>query len=131
VSGARPQETLFACLEQGFHKTAIFDATGNGDLSKEIALEIPKTFPKKDLTNVKDAKTLYEDSFDGLLAVIRDPTKPQFTRVTHALYLLGFTRNQVAHRMDKTSKLFNQLADAKFLVDLFIALCRTDAWKGL
>jgi hypothetical protein len=65
------------------------------------------------------------------VAIIRDPTKSRFTRLSHALYLLGFTRNQVAHRMDKSSKLFNQLADAKDLVDLFLTLCRTDEWKGL
>lgn len=125
ASGAGPQDTLLACLEQGFHNTAF------GDISKEVQVEIPKVFPRSDRTGVKDVKTLYEDSFDGLLAVIRDPKKSPAARLSHALYLLGFTRNQVAHRLDKTSKLFSQLADAKDLVDLFLALCRTDEWKGI
>lgn len=125
TSGAAPADTLFKCLEQGFHSTAL------GQLSKEIQTEIPKSFPKKDSTGAKSPMQLYEDSFDGLLAIIRDPAKSRFDRICHALYLLGFTRNQVAHRLDSSSKLFQQLDDAKFLVDLFLTLCRTDEWKGI
>lgn len=124
-TGALPPDTLVPCLEGGFHHTSL------GDISRELAIPILAAFPRKDPTGAKDAKTLYEDHFDPLLAVIRDGTRNPFDRICHALYLLGFTRNQVAHRLDKTSKLFGQLADARFLVDLFLTLCRTNEWKGI
>jgi hypothetical protein len=120
IAGATPADTLLACLEQKFHRTAL------GDISKEIQIEIPKTFPR-----TPDAKTQYETQFDGLLNVIRDPTRSNFDRICHALYLLGFTRNQVAHRLDKSTKLFKQLPDARFLVDLFLSLCRVTEWKPI
>lgn len=124
-SGAAPADTLLACLEQGFHNTAL------GPISREVQTNIPAIYPRKDNTGAKTPKQLYEDHFDDLLNVIRDSSRSKFDRICHALYLLGFTRNQVAHRLDNSSKLFQQLDDAKFLVDLFLTLCRTDDWKGI
>lgn len=123
--GAAPADSLMACLEQGFQNTAI------GAISREISLTIPAVFPRIDNTGLKKPKQLYEENFDSLLTVIRDTSKPPFERICHSLYLLGFTRNQVAHRLDNSSKLFMQLDDARFLVDLFLTLCRTDEWKGI
>jgi hypothetical protein len=74
---------------------------------------------------------LYEMHFDGMLARIRNTALSRSDRIAAALYLLGFTRNQVSHKIDKKSKLFKQLDDAKFLVDLFLTLCRTKEWRGL
>lgn len=127
ASGAGPQDTLLACLEQGFHNTAY------GDISKEIQVEIPKTFPRKTPVGASTPTStqLYETHFDNMLARVHNSAVTKQDRLCTALYLLGFTRNQVAHKIDKGSKLFNQLGDAKKLVDLFIALCRTDEWKGL
>lgn len=127
ASGAAPQDTLLACLEQGYHRTPI------GDISREVAVEIPKptNFPRKDPAGVKTPSQMYETIFDPIMAYLRDPAKHRVAKINLALYLLGFTRNQVAHKIDSTSKLFKQLNDAKFLVDLFLALCRTREWRSI
>ena len=88
-------------------------------------------FPRQDNTGALTPSQLYENHFDPLLARIRNAALTRKERICAALYLLGFTRNQVAHKVDKGSKLFTQLADAKFMVDLFLALCRTKEWAPL
>lgn len=123
ASGATPPDTLLACLEQGYHTTPI------GDISREVAIHIPRTYPRKDPASVRSPSQLYEANFDPIMAYLRDPSKPRLDKIYLALYLLGFTRNQVAHKIDSQSKLFKQLDDAKFLVDLFLALCRTREWR--
>jgi hypothetical protein len=125
ASGAGPQDTLLACLEQGYHKTNI------GDISKEVATEIPKTFPRKEPAGGRTPSQLYEANFDPIMKYLREPKNPRLAKIYLALYLLGFTRNQVAHKIDSQSKLFQQLDDAKFLVDLFLALCRTRQWRSI
>jgi len=116
-------------LEQGFHKTA------HGDVSLEVQNNIPKTFPRlENSPGGRKPAILYEAHFDDILADIRNtnPNHPNLQtdyRIALSLYLLGFSRNQVAHKIDETTKLFKQIDDAKFLVDLFITLCRTDEWK--
>ena len=84
-------------------------------------------FPR---TPVVNSAALYEASFDPMLARIRDPATSRNDKIYTAIYLLGFTRNQVAHKIDVSSKLFKQLDDAKFLVDLFLTLCRTIEWRS-
>jgi hypothetical protein len=74
---------------------------------------------------------LYETHFDNMLARVQNKALSRRDRICTALYLLGFTRNQVAHKIDEQSKLFKQLKDAKFLVDLFLTLCRTKEWRAL
>ena len=119
--------TIVPCLEQGFTNTAF------GNLSHEMLHVIRPMFPRQPTppATTPIPAQLYETHFDGMLTRIRDKTVGLNDRVGTALYLLGFTRNQVAHKIDKNSKLFQQLNDAKFLVDLFLTLCRTKAWKPL
>jgi len=126
--GAPTRKTIVPCLEEGFRNTAY------GNLSHEMQNVIRPNFPRKHQTDPPPPGCLpedyYEAAFNPLLSQIKDTTNSRADRLAHALYLLGFTRNQVAHRIDSTTKLFKQLDDAKYLVDLFIALCRTDEWKA-
>lgn len=126
--GPPPQLTIVPCLEQGFTNTAY------GNLSDAMRNAIRLAFPRKDPPGPPSGLTpadYYEAAFDPLLVHIKDTSHSRDDRLSHALYLLGFTRNQVAHRIDSNTRLFQQLNDAKYLVDLFIALCRVDEWKSL
>ena len=114
------QDTLFACLLQGFNNT----------VHGKVSSELNRLHGKYDIAQNR-AIANYEKHFDAILREIRDNTKPRFDRLCHALYLLGVTRNQVAHRLDKSTKLFKQLDDARYLADLFLALCRVDDWKNV
>lgn len=40
-------------------------------------------------------------------------------------------RAQVAHRLEKSTKLFKQLDGARYLADLFLTLCRVDDWEDV
>lgn len=119
--------TIVPCLEEGFTNTAF------GNLSHEMQHVVRPMFPRQPPhgTAVPTPAQLYETHFDAMLARVRDITVNRADRISTALYLLGFTRNQVAHKIDEKSKLFTQLADAKFLVDLFLTLCRTKEWMPL
>ncbi|MFH1300170.1 MAG: hypothetical protein ABIK07_03845 [Planctomycetota bacterium] len=128
--GSRPsRKTLVDCLEKGFKNTAY------GNLSREMVSVIYPNFrrkhPKNGAPPILTPEDYYEAAFNPLLLRIKDTTKNRADRLAHSLYLLGFTRNQVAHRIDSSTKLFKQLDDAKYLVDLFISLCRTDEWKAI
>lgn len=129
AAGARAPDgiTIVPCLEQGFTNTAF------GNISDQMQNTIRSLFPRQPPAGsaTPTAADLYELHFDAMLAKIRNPAELKNDRIYTALYLLGFTRNQVAHKIQHSSKLFGQLADAKYLVDLFIALCRTDEWKPL
>lgn len=130
VGGGLPtRKTIVPCLEEGFRNTAF------GDLSNEMRNVIRVMFPRKHHTDPAPTGCMpedyYEAAFDPILASIKDTTRSQPDRLAHSLYLLGFTRNQVAHRIDSSTRLFQQLNDAKYLVDLFIALCRINEWKAL
>ncbi len=118
--GAAAPGTIVLCSKQGFNRTAF------GDLSDIMNNTIRPMFPRKPIPM---AAQLHENSFDGMLTHIRDTNVHINERVAAALYLLAFTRNQAAHRIDTNLKLFQQLDDAKFLVDLFLTLCRTKAWQ--
>ena len=126
-AGAPDSITIVPCLEGGFTNTAF------GNISDEMQNVIRPMFPRQpphgQLTPTP--AQLYETHFDNILARIRNNALSRKDRICTALYLLGFTRNQVAHKIDKNSKLFQQLADAKFLVDLFLTLCRTKEWRPL
>jgi hypothetical protein len=119
--------TIVPCLEGGFSNTAF------GNISDEMQNVIRPMFPRQPPAGsaIPTAAQLYETHFDNMLARIRNPALSRKDRLCTALYLLGFTRNQVAHKIDRSSKLFQQLADAKFLVDLFLTLCRTKEWQAL
>ncbi len=114
------QDTLLACLLQGFNNTAY------GKLTSEIN----SLHGRYDISQER-AIANYEKHFDSILQEVRDDTKTIISRLSHALYLLGVTRNQVAHRLGQGTKLFKQLEDARFLVDLFLTLCRTSEWKQI
>ena len=119
--------TIVPCLEGGFANTSF------GNISHEIQNVIRLMFPRQPPpgTSTPTPADLYEAHFDNMLARIRNGTLSRKDRICAALYLLGFTRNQVAHKIDKRSKLFKQLDDARFLVDLFLTLCRTKEWRAL
>lgn len=119
--------TIVPCLEGGFSNTSF------GNISHELRKTQLAMFPRKCPPghSTPTSADLYEAHFDNMLARIQNNTLDRKDRICTALYLLGFTRNQVAHRIDKNSKLFNQLDDAKFLVDLFLTLCRTKEWMPL
>lgn len=127
--GTPPRKTIVPCLEEGFRNTAY------GNLSHEMQHVVRVAFPRKHPTDPAPPGYLpedyYEAAFGPLLARIKDTNRSRADRLAHALYLLGFTRNQVAHRIDSSTQLFQQLDDAKYLVDLFVALCRVDEWKAL
>jgi hypothetical protein len=126
VPGVAAPSTLIPCLEQGFTNTAF------GDISHELRTPIYSMFPRQDNTGAGlTPSQLYENHFDAMLARIRNGALSRTDRICTALYLLGFTRNQVAHKIDKSSKLFKQVADARFLADLFLTLCRTKEWRAL
>jgi hypothetical protein len=122
---AHPNITIVPCLEGGFTNTPV------GDLSHEMNPTLLAMFPRQQIAGGPSPAQLYENHFDAMLVRVRDATLTHLQRIGAALYLLGFTRNQVAHKIDKTSKLFQQQNDAKFLVDLFLALCRTKEWRAL
>lgn len=119
--------TIVPCLEGGFSNTAF------GNISHELRTPLLAMFPRNPPPghSTPTPADLYEIHFDNMLTRVRDATLSRKDRICTALYLLGFTRNQVAHKIDQNSKLFTQLADAKFLVDLFLTLCRTKEWKAL
>jgi hypothetical protein len=119
--------TIVPCLEGGFSNTAF------GNISHELRTPLLAMFPRNPPPGhaTPTPADLYEAHFDSMLARVRNGALSRKDRICTALYLLGFTRNQVAHKIDKKSKLFKQLADAKFLVDLFLTLCRTKEWRAL
>jgi hypothetical protein len=125
AAGAGLADTLLACLEEGLHTTPI------GDVSNEVAVEIPKSYSRKDPLGGRTPSKLYEVHFDAILAEIRDPNNKREDRIYLSLYLLGFTRNQIAHKIDISSKLFQQLNDARFLVDPCLTLYRTKERRRL
>lgn len=119
--------TIVPCLERGFTNTPF------GNISDVMQNVIRPKFPRQPPqgNSTPTPAQLYEIHFDNMLARVRNNARSRKDRICTALYLLGFTRNQVAHKIDEKSKLFQQLADAKFLVDLFLTLCRTREWRGL
>jgi hypothetical protein len=119
--------TIVPCLEGGFTNTAF------GNISDEMQNVIRPMFPRQPPHghSTPTPADLYEAHFDNMLARVRNGGLNRKDRICTALYLLGFTRNQVAHKIDEKTKLFKQLADAKFLVDLFLTLCRTKEWAPL
>lgn len=119
-----PADTLLAALLQKFHNTPFGDLSADIDTFHQTTYQIRNATPNQAITN-------YETHFDTILSIIRDNSRPDRERIAHALYLLGVTRNQVAHRLDKSTKLFKQLEDAKFVCDVFLSLCHIDGWKNV
>jgi hypothetical protein len=120
-----PADTLLAALLQKFHNTPFGDLSADIDNYHQVTYQIKMgPIPQQPIVN-------YENHFDTILSIIRDNARTDRERIGHALYLLGVTRNQVAHRLDKTTKLFKQLADAKYVCDVFLSLCHIDGWKNI
>ena len=114
-STSKDAKTLLAMLSQGF-KTV-----GLGDLSKYVQNLHDNIF------KVKEGAT-YNAHFKTIMGIVRDATRPRMDRIGHAVYLLGATRNQVAHSVDQSLILYQDISAAQDVTDLLFALANLDGW---
>lgn len=69
--------------------------------------------------------------FDKAFPTIRNEIECGTTwdnRIANAVYLLGATRNQVAHGVDDSMVLFKDPSAAAFTVDVLLTLCHVEGW---
>jgi len=112
---SKDAKTLLAMLSQGFKAVRL------GDLSAYVQNLHDNVF------KVKDGGA-YNNHFKTIMGVVQDASRSELERVGHAVYLLGATRNQVAHSVDETLILFQDVAAARDVTDLLFALAHLDGW---
>jgi hypothetical protein len=112
--GAR-KPTLLSLLLQCFHHT-----TKPVDLSK-LQEDLHKVH------KVSDSST-----FDAAFPILRNEIEcgTRDVRIANAVYLLGATRNQVAHGVDDSIVLFKDPSAAAFTVDVLLSLCHVEGWTN-
>lgn len=114
-STSKDAKTLLAMLSQGFKAVRL------GDLSKYVQNLHDHEF------KVKNGPS-YDAHFKTIMSIVRDASRPELERVGHAVYLLGVTRNQVAHSVDETLILYRDVSAARDVTDLLFALANLDGW---
>lgn len=114
-STSRDANTLLAMLSKGFKAVRL------GDLSKYVQNLHDNVFKVKD-------GTAYNAHFKTIMGILHAPVRPELERIGHAVYLVGVTRNQVAHSVDKTLILYQDITAAQDVTDLLFAMANLDGW---
>ena len=114
-STSKDANTLLAMLSKGFKKGRL------GDLSKYVQNLHDNVY------KVKDGPR-YNAHYKTIMGIVRDRARPELERVGHAVYLLGVTRNQVAHSVDQTLVLYQDITAAQDVTDLLFAMANLDGW---
>ena len=114
-STSKDASTMLAMLSRGFKAVRL------GDLSKYVQNLHDNVY------KVKEGPP-YNAHYKTIMGVVRDRARPELDRVGHAVYLLGITRNQVAHSVDQTLILYQDVTAAQDVTDLLFAMANLDGW---